>query len=246
MKSQYTKEPKKKSNLWKSVDYKEIVTGVIAWEKCLEIPEGIIDLMNQDVDNWIPTITDEMIEENDSYITVRNDNGPIRFNPELEFTTDEAKTFFKQVQKNALDKISVYCKLFPDVEEEINWMENWQYITYKPPKNMNYHSDNSTSRNPKTNQHYLNPYFRRITCLTYLNDDFRGGALDFRYFDHNPYKPPAGSVVIMPSSYIYSHATTPLLNGRKSAFLVSCASHFDIDNVGEENDYTEVKRRELR
>ena len=65
---------------------------------------------------------------------------------------------------------------------------------------MNYHSDNSTSRNPKTNQHYLNPYFRRITCLTYLNDDFRGGALDFRYFDHNPYKPPAGSVVIMPSS----------------------------------------------
>ena len=107
----------KKNNLWKKVEPKQVVTGVISWENCLEIPDGIIDLMNQDVDNWIPKITDEMIEENDSYITVKNANGPIRFNPELEFTTDEAKTFFKQVQKNALDKIASYCDMFPHVED---------------------------------------------------------------------------------------------------------------------------------
>ena len=91
----------------------------------------------------------------------------------------------------------------------------------------------------------MNPYFRRITCLTYLNDDFRGGALDFRYFEHEPYKPPAGSVVIMPSSFVYSHATTPLLNGRKSAFLVSCASHYDVDSLQESGDLVEVKKREI-
>ena len=62
----------KKNNLWKKVEPKQVVTGVISWENCLEIPDGIIDLMNQDVDNWIPKITDEMIEENDSYITVKN------------------------------------------------------------------------------------------------------------------------------------------------------------------------------
>ena len=113
----------KKNNLWKKVPSKNVVTGVVAWENCLEIPEGIIDLMNQDVDNWIPSVTDEMIKQNDSYITVKNQNGPIRFNPEIEFTTDEAKTFFKQVQKNALDKIAEYCELFEEVSKEINWME---------------------------------------------------------------------------------------------------------------------------
>ena len=235
----------KKNNLWKKVKPKQVVTGVISWENCLEIPDGIIDLMNQDVDNWIPKITDEMIEENDSYITVKNQNGPIRFNPELEFTTKEAKTFFKQVQKNALDKIASYCDMFPDVAKEINWMENWQYITYRPPKHMTYHSDNHSVRNPKTGEHYLNPYFRRITALTYLNDDFNGGALDFRYFDEKPYKPPAGSLVIMPSSYVYSHATTPLLNGRKAAFLVSCASHYDVASIKEDGDLIEAKRREI-
>jgi len=246
MKSQSMRTTQKKNNLWWRVEPKEIVTGVIAWENCLTIPDGVIDLMNKDVDNWVPTITDEMIEENDSYVTVKNANGPIRFNPEIEFKSEEAKTFFKQVQKNALDKIASYCLMFPDVAKEINWMENWQYITYRPPKHMNYHSDNHSVRNPKTGEHYKNPYFRRITCLTYLNADFNGGALDFRYFKHNPYKPPAGSVVIMPSSYVYSHATTPLLNGRKSAFLVSCASHYDVDSVREDGDLYEVKRREIR
>ena len=236
----------KKNNLWKKVEPKQVVTGVISWENCLEIPDGIIDLMNQDVDNWIPKITDEMIEENDSYITVKNQNGPIRSNPELEFTTKEAKTFFKQVQKNALDKIASYCEMFPDVAKEINWMENWQYITYRPPKHMTYHSDNHSVRNPKTGEHYLNPYFRRITALTYLNDDFNGGALDFRYFDEKPYKPPAGSVVIMPSSYVYSHGTTPLLNGRKAAFLVSCSSHFDEASFKAGATMEYVTRRELR
>ena len=52
----------KKNNLWKKVPSKNVVTGVVAWENCLEIPEGIIDLMNQDVDNWIPSVTDEMIK----------------------------------------------------------------------------------------------------------------------------------------------------------------------------------------
>ena len=81
--------------------------------------------------------------------------------------------------------------------------------------------------------------FRRITCLTYLNDDFDGGALDFRYWSERgylPYKPPAGSLVIMPSGFMWSHATTPLLNGRKSAFLVAVSSGTDYDKYLETLD----------
>ena len=240
------KTMKKKNNLWWKVEPKEVVKGVWGWENCLEVPEGIIDIMNAEVDAWVPTVTDEDIKNNDSKKSVILANGPIRFNPETEFKRPESQRFLQQVQKNALSKIAEYLEMFPEVSREINWMENWQYITYKPPKHMEYHSDNHSVRDPKTNQHYAAPYFRRITCLTYLNDDFHGGALDFRYFDHEPYKPPAGSVVIMPSSYMWSHATTPLLNGRKAAFLVSCSSHFDEASFKAGATMEYVTRRELR
>ena len=79
--------------------------------------------------------------------------------------------------------------------------------------------------------------------MTYLNDDFNGGALDFRYFEMDPYKPPAGSVVIMPSAFVFSHATPPLLDGRKSAFLVACSSGFDLDSYLDGVPIEEISRR---
>lgn len=237
----------KKSNLWIDGNPKEVVKGVYAWENCLTVPEGIIESMNQDVDNWSKAVTTDDVKKNDSKKTVYNDNGPIRFNPELEFTKPEHYTFLRQVQTNALNKISQYFELFPDLEREVNWMENWQYITYRPPKHMTFHSDNHSVRNPKNNKFYMAPYLRRCTVLTYLNDDFDGGALVFKYFpEAMPYKPPAGSVVIMPSNYMYSHATTPLLNGRKAAFLVPCSSNYDMDSYNSGMPLAEVKARELR
>ena len=39
----------KKNNLWWKVEPKEVVKGVWGWENCLEVPEGIIDIMNSEV-----------------------------------------------------------------------------------------------------------------------------------------------------------------------------------------------------
>ncbi len=237
----------KKNNLWRRVKPIEVVKGVWSWENCLDVPEGVIDTMNKEVDAWVPTVTEQDIKQKNAKSSVALANGPIRFSPENDFKHEDSKTFLKYCQKNVLDKIADYFDMFEEVSREVNWMENWQYITYRPPKHMTYHSDNHSVRNPNTNQNYPAPYFRRITALTYLNDDFDGGALSFRYFPEvDPYKPPAGSVVIMPSSYMWSHATTPLLNGRKAAFLVSCASHYDIASLEEGADIEDIQRREIR
>ena len=235
----------KKNNLWTQGVPKEVVRGVVAWENCLEVPEGIIDSMNEDVDLWKEAQSKSQTQT-ESGKSIYNSNGPIRFDPEQEFTKAIRYKFLRQIQSNALNKAAQYFGLFPDVELEINWMEKYQYITYRPPKHMTFHSDNHSVRNPKTNKYYIAPYMRRITILTYLNDDFMGGALKFRYFpEADPYKPPAGSVVIMPSSYVYSHATTPLLNGRKAAFLVSLSSNFDMDSYNSGRPLDEIKMREL-
>tara|TARA_R100000353_G_scaffold167383_1_gene129437 strand:+ start:1990 stop:2706 length:717 start_codon:yes stop_codon:yes gene_type:complete len=236
----------KKNNLWVSGTPKEVIRGVVAWENCLEVPDGIIESMDEDVDNWKAQQTLESTKTDEAAKSLYNDNGPIRFDPEAQFTKKTHYQFLKQVQANALNKAAQYFELYPDVEKEVNWLEKYQYITYSPPKHMTYHSDNHSVRNPKTNQYYIAPYMRRITILTYLNDNFMGGSLKFRYFpEADPYKPPAGSVVIMPSSFVYSHATTPLLNGRKSAFLVSLSSNFDMDSYNNGNPIDQIKMREF-
>lgn len=233
------------SKLWKEVEHKQIIPGVVAWEKCLEVPEGIVDLMNSEVDRWKNSLTEADYGRGGNYGTVKADNGPIRFDPETEFQMKETKEYFWQVQKNVLDKVQAYIELFPDVKDEIHWLEQYQYITYKPPKHMNYHGDNRSTRNPETGMFWTAPFLRRITVLTYLNDDFKGGGLDFRYFPNSSYKAPAGSVVIMPSNFVYSHATTPLLSGRKSAFLVAFSSGTDIDALLQGTNPEDLKGRQL-
>jgi len=234
------------SNLWVKGEAKEYMPGVHYWENSIEVPDGIIEHMNKEVDDWKVNITQDMAENNEIYKQGIFHNGPIRFNPEFNFKTEESITYFKQTVLNTMDKVAQYCELYPDAKLEINWMEPWQYITYIPPKNMTYHSDNHSVRNQQTGMHDLGPYLRRFTVLTYLNDDYKGGALKYRYFDLPPFKPKAGTVLIQPSNYMWSHATTPLLNGRKAAFLVAVSSHYDVSSEEYGAKPEDIIRRELR
>jgi hypothetical protein len=233
-------------NLWKEVEPKQVVPGVWAWENSMEVPEGIIDSMNKEVDDWKKKIEEGKRDGSSQFQTAvaSGYTGPIRFAPEDDFKEKVNHQYLSQIQSNTMNKVAEYIKMYPDLEEEIGWFESYQYISYKPPKHMKYHSDNHAVRNPDTGFMYVTPYLRRITCLTYLNDDFQGGALDFRYWkDYKPYKPPAGTTVIMPSSFLWSHATTPLLNGRKVAFLVAINSgtNYDAYIQGDDRDFSAIR-----
>ena len=236
-------------NLWRNVEPKEVVPGVWAWENCIDVPEGIIDSMNKEVDDWKEEIRKNGANDKSSQyqtVTAKGYTGPVRFAPEDDFKERINHKYLGQVHKNVTHKLSEYIKMYPDLEEEIGWFESYQYISYKPPKHMKYHSDNHAVRNPDTGFMYVTPYLRRVTCLTYLNDDFEGGALDFRYWkDYKPYKPPAGTLVIMPSGFLWSHATTPLLNGRKVAFLVAINSGTNYDSFIENNNREHASIREF-
>lgn len=232
-------------SLWEHGTPKKVMDGVYAWENCIEVPDGIIESMNQEVDLWKEKITLERAK-NEERVQGLYGNGPIRFNPETDFHNPDNISYFNHIRKNTLDKAAQYCQIYPDVEREINWMEMWQYITYTPPKNMTYHSDNHSTRDKKTGKPHLAPYLRRFTVLTYLNDDFKGGALKYRYFNVPPYKATPGTVLIQPSNYMWSHATTPLLSGRKAAFLVAFSSYYSLGDEEMGASDNELKARELR
>ena len=72
-------------NLWRNVEPKEVVPGVWAWENCIDVPEGIIDSMNKEVDDWKEEIRKNGANDKSSQyqtVTAKGYTGPVRFAPE--------------------------------------------------------------------------------------------------------------------------------------------------------------------
>lgn len=60
--------------------------------------------------------------------------------------------------------------------------------------------------------------YRRISGLAYLNDNYEGGELEFPR-RNIIIKPKAGSIVLFPSDFSYSHASRPIKTGTKYAIV---------------------------
>lgn len=59
---------------------------------------------------------------------------------------------------------------------------------------------------------------RFISVLTYLNDDYVGGNLEFPHFNIN-IKPTSGMSIMFPSNYVYGHIAHPVTSGTKYAIV---------------------------
>ena len=59
---------------------------------------------------------------------------------------------------------------------------------------------------------------RTISTITYLNDDYEGGELEFPHHGVK-IKPQAGMLVVFPSNFAYSHIAHPVTSGTKYAIV---------------------------
>lgn len=59
-------------------------------------------------------------------------------------------------------------------------------------------------------------YVCTVSTVTYFNDDYLGGELEFSKLNIR-IKPKPGDVVVFPSTYIYTHSSLPITNGTKYA-----------------------------
>lgn len=85
---------------------------------------------------------------------------------------------------------------------DMQFMEAINFIKYGPGQHFTYHSDHGWS------------YVCTVSTVLFLNDDFEGGELRFEFFDLS-IKPKAGDCVVFPSTYLYSHASLPVISGTK-------------------------------
>jgi Rps23 Pro-64 3,4-dihydroxylase Tpa1-like proline 4-hydroxylase len=61
-------------------------------------------------------------------------------------------------------------------------------------------------------------FTRRVSTVYYLNEDYTGGEISFNNFGVT-YKPKANEMIIFPSSYVYSHAVSPIISGTRYAIV---------------------------
>lgn len=61
-------------------------------------------------------------------------------------------------------------------------------------------------------------YLRRMSTVYYLNDDYKGGQINFPRFDIS-YKPKANEMIVFPSNYVYNHSVTEVTNGTRYAVV---------------------------
>ena len=100
-----------------------------------------------------------------------------------------------------------------------SFREQIQVLKYENEEYYKWHSDQAADRND-------NAYYRTISVVLYLTDDFEGGRTEF---PHTSYKPKAGQALIFPSNWCFPHQSTPVTKGTKIVAVTwySCFYNYD-------------------
>lgn len=101
--------------------------------------------------------------------------------------------------------VQSYKNIFK-IEEEIKDDEIYALLRYSVGERYDQHYDGGTESS------------RSISVLIYLNDDYDGGEIEFPYFNLK-IKPKAGTLILFPSNYAYSHIAHPVISGTKYVII---------------------------
>lgn len=86
------------------------------------------------------------------------------------------------------------------------WHDQWGILKYGVGQKFTNHIDDHTD------------YHRRISTIFYLNDNYIGGEINFPRF-HITIKPKANQMIIFPSTYVYNHSVSPVIEGERYAVV---------------------------
>jgi predicted 2-oxoglutarate/Fe(II)-dependent dioxygenase YbiX len=117
--------------------------------------------------------------------------------------------------------------IIPSTGQSIDWYEEPQLLRYTAGGFYLHHSDAYLF--VMEQKAWRKAVDRDISVLIYLNDEYEGGALEFKRLFYT-LRPRAGMLVWFPSDVRYEHMAKPVVNGCRYA-LVSWASASGVEKV---------------
>jgi predicted 2-oxoglutarate/Fe(II)-dependent dioxygenase YbiX len=197
--------PLKKSNFLKN----QIAPGIWIYKNVFENPKQLIENLNESFgDSW----TDGAILSNEN--TSKIDKGSR--NCSVLTISSKNLDLHNYVEEKMLECLDDYCLEYNISNQFLN--DQWQMLRYGNGQKFDNHADDSP----------MSP--RDISMTAYLNNDYKGGELEYENFGLS-FCPEPGDVLVFPSSFVYTHRVAPVISGVRYA-LVNWFSWNIKENVG--------------
>ena len=87
-----------------------------------------------------------------------------------------------------------------------DWHDQYGILKYGEGQQFTNHIDDHPS------------YHRRVSTVYYLNDNYEGGEINFPRFNIT-FKPKANQMIVFPSTYVYNHSVSPVVQGERYAVV---------------------------
>lgn len=172
--------------------------------------DNIINLFessNENSKNWFWKKSEQTIKSNNKQRSSIEMNLPVYKNNyfSLGLNDYEKKLIIvsSDIQERIIQHVSHYAN---DFGLNISSSERTKVLKYEPGDFFKLHRDSYS----------LTP--RDVSTILYLNENYLGGELSFKYFNFT-YKPEFGDLVVFPSNYAYAHESSPIIDGTKYAII---------------------------
>jgi hypothetical protein len=103
---------------------------------------------------------------------------------------------FSLIEKDYLDSYGITC----------DWHDSYGILKYGEGQFFSNHIDDHKD------------YHRRVSTVYYMNDNYKGGEINFPRFEIT-FKPKANQMIVFPSNYVYNHSVSPVIEGNRYAVV---------------------------
>jgi hypothetical protein len=192
----------------------EIAPGIVVYSNVIpdsenlhiDIEEGIVSAntswtaasVKESSDSMVNTRTRDTQEMGVMYFGEIKDTSSITNMSEL-FFVNLNNLFFKNFDPVEKDYMSSYG-IFSESHD------HYGVLKYGKGQKFTNHIDDHPS------------YHRRISTVYYLNDNYTGGEINFPRFNVT-FKPKANQMIVFPSTYVYNHSVSPVIEGERYAVV---------------------------
>lgn len=192
---------------------KELAPGIVVYSNV--IPNS--DTLYKDIENemisaklkWKPAPVKSGLEITTEYKTRDTDSIGIPYKGGIKeiLSDNDSETFFINLN-------NLFFKNFDPIEKNYmetykvgsDWHATYGLLKYGPGQQFTDHIDD-------------NPFYhRRISTVYYLNENYTGGEINFPRFNIT-FKPKANQMLIFPSTYVYNHSVSPVIDGTRYAVV---------------------------
>jgi predicted 2-oxoglutarate/Fe(II)-dependent dioxygenase YbiX len=193
---------------------KEIAPGIVVYSDVIidsdnlynDIEEGMSSAMIE----WQNARVTEGEEQNTVNTMTRNTSTiGIPYLGKIEDSVSQ--TFFEEFHTNLNN---LFFKNFDPIEKDYmatygiraDWHDQYGILKYGKDQFFTNHIDDHPD------------FHRRMSTIYYLNENYLGGEINFPRFGIT-FKPKANQMIIFPSTYVYNHSVSPVIDGERYAVV---------------------------